>query len=60
MLMNVTMEKTITVMRMPSVQTQMVVLLVSAKMDLQGMELPVMVSDFMALLKRVTTFSRYQ
>ena len=58
--MNVAMQMTITVMKMLSVQTQMVALHVNVKMDIQEMELPVMVSDFMALLKRVTTFSRYQ
>ena len=58
--MNVAMQMTITVMKMLSVQTQMVALHVNVKMDIQETELPVMVSDFMALLKRVTTFSRYQ
>ena len=50
--MNVAMEKTIFVMKMPSVQTQMVALHVNVKKDIQEMELPVMVSDFMTLLKR--------
>ena len=58
--MNVAMQMTITVMKMLSVQTQMVALHVNVKMDIQETELPVLVSDFMALLKRVTTFSRYQ
>ena len=50
--MNVAMQMTITVMKMLSVQTQMVALHVNVKMDIQEMELPVMVSDFMALLKK--------
>ena len=50
--MNVAMEKTIFVMKMPSVLTQMVALHVNVKKDIQEMELPVMVSDFMTLLKR--------
>ena len=41
---------TITAMKMLSVQTQMVVLLVNVKMDIQEMELPVMVSDLITLL----------
>ena len=44
--MNVAMKKTITVMKMLSVQTQMVALYVSVKMDIQEMEQHVMVSDF--------------
>ena len=48
--MNVAMEKTITVMRMPSVQTLMVALHVYVKVDIQEMELPVMVSDLITLL----------
>ena len=44
--MNVAMKKTITVMKMLFVQTQMVVLYVSVKMDIQEMEQHVMVSDF--------------
>ena len=58
--MNVAIQKTIIVMKMLSVQTQMVVLHVNVKMDIRETELPVLVSDFMALLKKVTTFSRYQ
>ena len=54
--MNVTMEKTITVMLMPYVQTQMVALHVNVKMDIQEMEPPAMVSDFMTLLKRSQYF----
>ena len=48
--MNVAMQITIIVMEMPSVQTQMVVLHVNVKMDMQEMELPVMVSDLINLL----------
>ena len=36
--MNVAVEKTITVMKRPSVQTQMVALHVNVKMDMQEME----------------------
>ena len=36
--MNVAVEKTITVIKMPSVQTQMVALHVNVKMDMQEME----------------------
>ena len=36
--MNVAVEKTITVMKMPSVQTQTVALHVNVKMDMQEME----------------------
>ena len=36
--MNVAVEKTIIVMKMPSVQTQMVALHVNVKMDIQEME----------------------
>ena len=36
--MNVAVKKTITVMKMPSVQTQMVALHVIVKMDMQEME----------------------
>ena len=50
MSMNVTMEKTINVMLMPYVQTQMVALHVNVKMATQEMELPVMVSNFKMLL----------
>ena len=50
--MNVTMEKTITVMLMPYVQTQMVALHVNVKMDIQEMELPAMVSDFVTILPK--------
>ena len=48
--MNVAIQKTITVMKMLSVQTQMVALHVSVKMDTQEMEQHVMVSEFIALL----------
>ena len=48
--MNVAMKKTITVMKMLSVQTQMVALYVSVKMDLQEMEQHVMVGDLITLL----------
>ena len=48
--MNVAILKTITVMKMPSVQTQMVVLHVNVKMDIQEMEQHVMVSDLITLL----------
>ena len=48
--MNVAMEKTITVMKIASVQTQMVASHVSVKVVIQEMELPVMVSDLITLL----------
>ena len=48
--MNVAMQMTITVMKVLSVQTQMVALHVNVKMDIQEMELPVMVSDFVTIL----------
>ena len=48
--MNVAVEKTITVMNMPSVQTQMVALRVNVKMDILEMEQHVMVSDLITLL----------
>ena len=48
--MNVVKQKTITVMKMLCVQTQMVVLHVNVKMDTQEMEQHVMVSEFIALL----------
>ena len=48
--MNVAMQKTITVMNMLSVQTQMVALHVNVKMDIQEMEQHVLVSDFKTLL----------
>ena len=48
--MNVAMQMTITVMKMLSVQTQMVALHVNVKMDIQETELPVMVSDLITLL----------
>ena len=48
--MNVAIQKTITVMKMLSVQTQMVALHVNVKMDTQEMEQHVMVSEFIALL----------
>ena len=48
--MNVAMQMTITVMKMLSVQTQMVALHVNVKMDIQEMEQPVMVSDLITLL----------
>ena len=44
--MNVVIQKTITVMKMLSVQTHMVVLHVNVKMDTQEMEPHVMVSIF--------------
>ena len=50
--MNVAMEKTITVMKIASVQTQMVALHVNVKMDIQEMELPAMVSDFVTILPK--------
>ena len=43
--MNVAMQKTITVMKMLSVQTLMVALSVNVKMDIQEMEEYVVVSD---------------
>ena len=48
--MNVVIQKIITVMKMLSVQTQMVALHVNVKMDTLEMEQHVMVSDFMTLL----------
>ena len=48
--MNVAMQMTITVMKMLSVQTQMVALHVNVKMDIQEMEQHVLVSDFKTLL----------
>ena len=48
--MNVVVLKIITVMKKPSVQTQMVALHVNVKMDTQEMEQHVMVSEFIALL----------
>ena len=48
--MNVALQKIITAMKMPSVQTQMVVLHVNVKMDIQEMEPRVMVSDLITLL----------
>ena len=48
--MNVATQKTIIVMKMLSVQTQMVALHVNVKMDIQGMELPVLVCDLITLL----------
>ena len=48
--MNVAMEKTITVRKIASVQTQMVASHVSVKVVIQEMELPVMVSDLITLL----------
>ena len=48
--MNVAMGKTITVMKIASVQTQMVASHVSVKVDIQEMELPVKVSDLITLL----------
>ena len=48
--MNVAMQKTIIVIKMVFVQTQMVALHVNVKMDIQGMELPVLVSDLITLL----------
>ena len=48
--MNVATQKTIIVMKMLSVQTQMVALHVSVIMDIQEMELPVMVCDLITLL----------
>ena len=50
--MNVAIQKTIIVMKMLSVQTQMVVLHVNVKMDIQEMELLVMVSDFVTIFLR--------
>ena len=48
--MNVAMQKITTVMKMLSVQTQMVVLHVNVKMDIQEMEQHVMVSGLITLL----------
>ena len=48
--MNVAIQKTITVMKMLCVQTQMVALHVNVKMDTLEMEPLVMVSEFIALL----------
>ena len=48
--MNVAMQKIITAMKMPSVQTQMVVLHVNVKMDIQEMEPRVLVNDLITLL----------
>ena len=48
--MNVVIQKTITVMKMLSVQTQMVALHVNVKMDTLEMEQHVMVSEFIVLL----------
>ena len=48
--MNVAVEKTITVMRMPCVQTQLVALYVNVKMDIQEMEQHVMVSGLITQL----------
>ena len=48
--MNVAILKTITVMKMPSVQTQMVVLHVNVKIDIQEMEKNVVVNDLITLL----------
>ena len=59
--MNVTMQMTITVMKILSVQTQMVVLHVNVKMDIQEMEQHVMVGDLITLLKRKSLFfTRHQ
>ena len=48
--MNVAVEKTIIVMKMPPVQIQMVAFYVNVKMDTQEMEQHVMVSGLITLL----------
>ena len=48
--MNVAMQKIITAMKMPFVQTQMVVLHVSVEMGIQEMEPCVLVNDLITLL----------
>ena len=58
--MNVAIQKTITVMKMLCVQTQMVALHVNVKMDTLEMEPHVMVSYFMILLQvKLIFFTRY-
>ena len=57
--MNVAVEKTIIVIKMPSVQTQTVALHVNVKMDILEMEYYVMVSDIITLLL-TNCFTRYQ
>ena len=58
--MNVVIQKTITVMKMLCVQTQMVALHVNVKMDTLEMEPHVMVSYFMILLQvKLIFFTRY-
>ena len=59
--MNVAIQKTITVMKMLSVQTQMVALHVNVKLDILEMEQHVMVSYFMTVLYvQSLIFTRYQ
>ena len=59
--MNVAIQKTITVMKMLSVQTQMVALHVNVKLDTLEMEQHVMVSYFMTVLYvQSLIFTRYQ
>ena len=59
--MNVVIQKTITVMKMLSVQTQMVALHVNVKLDTLEMEQHVMVSHFVTLLYvQSLIFTRYQ
>ena len=48
--MNVAIQKTIIVMKMPSVQTQMIALHVNVKIDIQEMEKNVVVNDLITLL----------
>ena len=59
--MNVAIQKTITVIKMLSVQTQMVTLHVNVKLDTLEMEQHVMVSYFMTILYvQSLIFTRYQ
>ena len=59
--MNVAIQKTIIVMKMLSVQTQMVALHVNVKLDTLEMEQHVMVSYFMTVLYvQSLIFTRYQ
>ena len=57
--MNVAIQKTITVIKMPSVQTLMVALYVNVKMDIQEMEQYVMVSDIHILVQFYIRFSLF-
>ena len=59
--MNVAIQKTIIVLKMLSVQTQMVALHVNVKLDTLEMEQHVMVSYFMTVLYvQSLIFTRYQ